>query len=67
MTITNDIQKLETLFNQLNKEFYNGELEEVTITYKDNIKAYGYITVNKVWSMIDEAEGKRYEINISSN
>lgn len=67
MTITNDIQKLETLYNQLNKEFYNGELEEVTITYKDNIKAYGYITVNKVWSKIDEAEGKRYEINISSN
>ena len=67
MTITNDVKKLESLYEAFNKEFYNNELEAVTITYKEDIKAYGYITTNKVWSKVDEEEGKQYEINISSN
>ena len=53
----------EKAFHVLNKVYFDGGLPDVVITIQSKPKAYGYITVNKVWA--DETE-YYHEINISA-
>lgn len=55
---------LEKMFRQLNEDMFHGELEVPIITIQSTPRAYGHITVGKVW---DNAKGTRqYELNIGA-
>lgn len=53
----------ERAFKVLNDVYFDGELPDVVITIQSRPKAYGYITVNKVWS---DDTAYYHEINISA-
>ncbi len=54
---------LEKLFNKLNADFFNGELETPIITIQSSAREYGHYTLYDAW----DVKGKgRKEINISS-
>lgn len=42
---------LMALFNAMNRDFFDGELEKVVVTTKEGAKehAYGWITTSKEW------------------
>ena len=55
---------LEKLFNMINRDWFNGELETPIITIQSTPKAYGHVTVNpEAWSV--KGEGRR-ELNIGA-
>ena len=55
---------LEKLFNMINADWFNGELETPIITIQSTPKAYGHVTVNpEAWSV--KGEGRR-ELNIGA-
>ena len=64
ITIQSAIDELQRNFKRLNEIYFNGELERPVITILTDNKggAYGWISVNKVWSSKD----KQYyrEINL---
>ena len=62
--------KLEALFDEFNKHYYNGELVKPTVTcYPDlSRKAYGWITTQEVWVCNPEKNNTgKLELNISAN
>ena len=56
--------QLEKAYNLINTEFFNDELPSVIITVQSTARAYGHITVSKVWSSKEE---QKHEINISAD
>ena len=56
--------QLEKAYALLNEEFFNNELPNTIITVASTPRAYGHITVSKVWSTQSE---EKHEINISSD
>lgn len=54
---------LEKIYRQLNIDFFNGELEDCTITVQSTPRAYGHVTCSKVWKVKDS---NRYELNIGA-
>ena len=54
---------LEKMYRQLNKDKFNGELEEPVITIQSTPRAYGHVTCGKVWKSKDTY---RYELNIGA-
>lgn len=54
---------LEKIYRQLNTDFFNGELEDCTITVQSTPRAYGHVTCGKVWRIKDS---NRYELNIGA-
>lgn len=54
---------LEKMYRQLNKDYFNGELEEPVITIMSTKGAYGHVTCGKVWKTGDSV---RYELNIGA-
>lgn len=54
---------LEKIYRQLNVDFFNGELEDCTITVQSTPRAYGHVTCGKVWKVKD---CNRYELNIGA-
>ncbi len=54
---------LEKIYRQLNNDFFNGELEDCTITVQSTPRAYGHVTCGKVWKVKDS---NRYELNIGA-
>lgn len=54
---------LEKIYRQLNTDFFNGELEDCTITVQSTPRAYGHVTCGKVWKVKD---CNRYELNIGA-
>lgn len=54
---------LEKMFRQLNKDFFASELEEPVITIQDTPKAYGHVSVEKIWKVKDSY---RHELNIGA-
>ncbi|MCL2841697.1 MAG: SprT-like domain-containing protein [Defluviitaleaceae bacterium] len=64
VTIQSAIDELQRNFERLNKKYFGGELDRpvITILTDSTSGAYGWITVNKVWS----SKSKKYfrEINI---
>lgn len=55
---------LEKMFRALNQDFFNGELEEPIITIQSTPRAYGHVTVSKIWR---KKEDWRHELNISAD
>ena len=56
--------QLEKLFNMINSDWFNGELETPIITIQSTPKAYGHVTVSgNAWTV--KNEGKR-ELNIGA-
>lgn len=58
------VQYLQKIYNLINAEYFNNELEEVTLTVQENAKNYGYISVSNTWFTDDKA---MKELNISAN
>lgn len=55
--------QLEKLYNKINADFFNGELEAPIITIQSTPTAYGHYAAYSAWSV--KGEGKR-EINIAA-
>ena len=54
---------LEKIFRALNADWFGGELEEPIITIQSTPRAYGHVTVGKVWYRKDE---QRHELNMGA-
>lgn len=52
---------LEKIFRAVNADWFGGELEEPIITIQSTPRAYGHVTVSKVWKRKGE---QRHELNI---
>lgn len=61
--ISSDNLLLETAFNIFNRVYFKNGLPKVIITIQSSPKAYGYITVHKVWK---DNQDSYHEINISA-
>ena len=58
---------LEKIYRELNKDKFNGELEECVITVQSTKGAYGHVTCGRVWSVQKkDGEINRYELNIAA-
>lgn len=58
---------LEKIYRELNKDKFNGELEECMITVQSTRGAYGHVTCGKVWQVKKGSEDiARYELNIGA-
>jgi predicted SprT family Zn-dependent metalloprotease len=57
ITLQSAIDELQRMFRLLNKTYFNGELERpvIAILTDTTSGAYGWISVNKVWSSKDNA------------
>lgn len=54
---------LEKMFRALNRDWFDGELEEPIITIQSTPRAYGHVTVAKTWKRKDE---ERHELNLGA-
>lgn len=54
---------LEKLYDKLNSDFYDGQLERPVITIQSTPRAYGHYSLYNAWSV--EGEGRR-ELNIGA-
>lgn len=52
---------LEKIFRAVNTDWFGGELEEPIITIQSTPRAYGHVTVSKIWKRIRHRE-KRLRI-----
>lgn len=55
---------LEKIFRQLNEDKFEGKLETPIITIQSTPRAYGHITVGRVWK--NSRLGEQYELNIGA-
>jgi len=59
------VNYLNKIFNAINEDYFNNELEKPTITIQSTMRAYGHVTVSKVWK---NANGDvTNELNISAD
>lgn len=58
------VQYLQRIYNLINIEYFNGELEEITLTVQESVRSYGHVTVSSTWFTDDKA---MKELNISAN
>lgn len=58
------VQYLQRIYNLINIEYFNGELEEITLTVQESVRSYGHVTVSNTWFTDDRA---MKELNISAN
>lgn len=54
---------LEKMFRVLNRDWFDGELEEPIITIQSTPRAYGHVTVAKTWKRKDD---ERHELNLGA-
>ena len=63
--ISNAVRFLETAFDALNANLFNGELARPAITIQTTPRAYGHVSVKKIWN--DETvTGAAHELNIGA-
>lgn len=55
---------LEKIFRAINADWFGGELEEPIITIQSTPRAYGHVTVSKIWK--SKGEERRHELNIGT-
>lgn len=55
---------LEKMFRALNRDFFEGKLEEPIITIQSTPRAYGHVTVAKIWKRKGES---RHELNMGAD
>ena len=54
---------LEKIFRAVNTDWFGGELEAPIITIQSTPRAYGHVTVSKIWKRKGE---QRHELNIGA-
>lgn len=54
---------LETIYNVLNIDFFNGELETPVITIMSTPNAYGHVSTSRIW---EQGEKESYELNMGA-
>lgn len=59
------VQYIQKIYNLVNTEYFNDELEEVTLTIQESTSAYGHMSVSNTWFTTD-GKGMK-ELNISAN
>lgn len=59
------VQYLQKIYNLINEEYFNGELEEITLTVQESVRSYGHVSVSNTWFTTD-GKGMK-ELNISAN
>ena len=37
------VQYLQKIYNLINDEYFNGELEEITLTVQESVRSYGHV------------------------
>ena len=57
------VSQLEHIYNNLNADYYAGELPTPIITVQSKPGTYGHCTTAKVWR---RADGGTYELNIAA-
>lgn len=55
--------QLEKLYRMINSDWFNGELQPVTITVQSSPRAYGYVVLGDAWSI--KGEGSK-ELNLGA-
>ena len=55
---------LEKIFRALNNDWFGGELEEPIITIQSTPRAYGHVTMSKIWK--SKGDERRHELNIGA-
>lgn len=58
------VQYLQKIYNLINEEYFNSELEEITLTVQESVRSYGHVSVSNTWFTDDKA---MKELNISAN
>lgn len=58
------VQYLQKIYNLINDEYFNSELEEITLTIQESVRSYGHVTTSNTWFTDDKA---MKELNISAN
>ena len=58
------VQYLQKIYNLINQEYFNNELEEITLTVQECVRSYGHVSVSNTWFTDDKA---MKELNISAN
>lgn len=59
---------LKEIYGLLNKDYFNNELEDVTITIQKNAGSFGHFSLDKVWKRDSgQQEERQHEINISAS
>ena len=64
-TYNRTVQYLNKVFKLINAEYFENELEQPTITVQSTVRAYGHITVSKVWT--NDRGQTTYELNIGAD
>ena len=59
------VQYLQKIYNLINEEYFEGQLEEVAVTLQESTRSYGHVSVNNVWLASDDKSMK--ELNVSAN
>lgn len=59
------VQYLQKVYNLINVEYFNNELEEITLTVQESCRSYGHVSISNTWFTSDGKEMK--ELNISAN
>ena len=59
------VQYLQKIYNLINAEYFNGELEEITLTVQESVRSYGHVSVSETWFTTDNKAMK--ELNVSAN
>jgi len=58
---------LKEIYCLLNKDYFNNELEDVTITIQKKAGSFGHFSLDKVWKREDgQVVDRQHEINISA-
>jgi len=59
---------LKEIYNLLNKDYFDNQLEDVTITIQRNAGSFGHFSIDKVWKRESgQNEDRQHEINISAS
>ena len=58
------VRYLERIYNLVNQEYFNGELEEITLTIQESVRSFGHVSADNTW-FTDKKSMK--ELNISAN
>lgn len=53
---------LEKLFDMLNADLFNGELDKPIITLIPSSRSYGHYVPAPIWSIKDESNSKLYRV-----
>lgn len=59
------VQYLQKIYNLINEEYFEGQLEEITLTIQESTRSYGHVSISNVWLTSDDKAMK--ELNVSAN